>query len=418
MSRISRGEATPARSLSGAVIILACATGVIVATEFIVVGLLPVMARDLDLSLSRAGSFVTWFALSSAILGPILTIAVSRIEPRRALIAALLVFGVGNLVITLVPSYLTISAVRIIQGAALPVFVSVANAAIARLAGPGREGRAIALVNIGVVAGLVLAVPAGVALADHSGWSMSFVCLAVLALIATAAVGAGFSRMGSAELASIRAQAMIVRRPLFQAHLLLSAVLFTAMFAAYTYLAAFLEIVAGFDGRGVAQALAGFGVAGLFGNWVAGRVVDRGPTAATAGVALALALATISVSLAGGLLGLLLPLLAFWGAAHAAAFVLCQVRVMFAAASAPAFASALNISACNVGIAAGAIAGGSIVEHGGIESVGFGSAGLALFALVIAVLVQVRDRSPDRAGKRTSSAIDASSGEISRNMRS
>jgi MFS transporter, DHA1 family, inner membrane transport protein len=417
MSRISRGEAPPARSLTGAVILLACATGVIVATEFIVVGLLPVMARDLDVSLAEAGSFVTWFALSSAILGPILTIVVSRIEPCRVLVAALLVFGFGNLVVTLVPSYITISAVRIIQGAALPVFVSVANAAIARLAGPGREGRAIALVNIGVVAGLVLAVPAGVALADHSGWLMSFIYLAALAMIATAAIGAGFPRIGTADIASIRAQAMIVRRPWFQAHLLLSAVLFTAMFAAYTYLAAFLEIVAGFDGRGIAQALAGFGVAGLLGNWVAGRVVGRGPTAATAGVAFALALATMSVSLAGGLRRLLLPVLAFWGAAHAAAFVLCQVRVMFAGASAPAFASALNISACNVGIAAGAIAGGAIVEHSGIASIGFGSAGLALFAFVIAVLVRVRDRSPDRAGERTGSAMDASSVKTSCTMR-
>jgi MFS transporter, DHA1 family, inner membrane transport protein len=181
---------------------------------------------------------------------------------------------------------------------------------------------------------------------------------------------------------------MIVRQPLFQVHLLLSAVLFTAMFTAYTYLPAFLETAAGFDGRGVALALAGFGAAGLFGNWIAGRVVDRGPTAATAGVAVTLILATTAVALAGGTLRLLLPLLAFWGAAHTAAFVLCQVRVMLAGKSAPAFASSLNISACNVGIAAGAVAGGWIVECCGIESIGVGSAGLAALALIIAVLVK------------------------------
>jgi DHA1 family inner membrane transport protein len=383
-----RADATPARSLTGAIVILAYAVGVIVATEFIVVGLLPVMARDLDVTLSGAGWFVTWFALSSAILGPILTIAVNRTEPRRVLVTALLAFGLGNIVVAVVPNYIAITAIRIVQGAALPVFISIANVAIARLAGPGREGGAIALLNIGVVVGLVLGVPGGVVLADYSGWPTSFACLAILAMIATVVVGATFPRLGNAGLASIRSQAMIVRRSLFQAHLLLSAVLFTAMFAGYTYLAAFLELVAGFDGQGVAQALAGFGVAGLFGNWVAGRVVDRGPTAATAGVAFALTLTMTAVSLAGSTLRLLLLLLAFWGATHAAAFVVCQVRVLLAGATAPAFASALNISACNVGIAAGAIAGGWVVKRCGIESIGFGSAGLAVLALVIAVLVR------------------------------
>jgi MFS transporter, DHA1 family, inner membrane transport protein len=160
------------------------------------------------------------------------------------------------------------------------------------------------------------------------------------------------------------------------------------MFAAYTYLAALLEAIAGFDGRRIAGALMGFGIAGLLGNWMAGRVADRGATAATAGVAFVLMLAMAAVSLVGGRLILLLPLLAVWGAAHTAAFLLCQVRVMLVAPSAPAFASSLNISAGNVGIAAGAVAGGWIVDHYGIGAVGFGGAALAASVLAIAVAVQ------------------------------
>jgi MFS transporter, DHA1 family, inner membrane transport protein len=113
----SRAEALPARSLTGAIVMLAYATAVIVATEFIVVGLLPMMARDLDVSLAQAGWFVTWFALSSAILGPIITIAVNRIEPRSVLVGSLFAFGIGNLAATLMPNYPAITAVRIVQGA-------------------------------------------------------------------------------------------------------------------------------------------------------------------------------------------------------------------------------------------------------------------------------------------------------------
>jgi MFS transporter, DHA1 family, inner membrane transport protein len=235
-------EAAPAsaRAVAGPAAMVAFATAVVVTTEFIVVGLLPEMARDLEISVVEAGRFVSWFALASALLGPPLTIAASRIEPGRVVAAALWAFALGNLAATLAPSYPAILAVRVVQGAALPALVSVGSAAIAKLAGAGREGQAVALVYLGVVAAIVLAVPAGVVLAERGGWTSSFLCLALLAAIAAVLVGGAFPREGLAEPASPKTQATILRQPLVQANLLLSGLLFTAMFAAYTYLAAFL----------------------------------------------------------------------------------------------------------------------------------------------------------------------------------
>jgi MFS transporter, DHA1 family, inner membrane transport protein len=179
----------------------------VVTTEFIVVGLLPEMARDLDLS-------------------------TAEVEPRPVLAAVLLAFALGNLAATLVPSYPVIVAVRVVQGAALPVLVSIGSAAIAELAGRGGEGQAVALVYVGVVVAIVLALPAGVVLADAGGWQTSFVSLAILAAIASIVVGTAFPRSHTSGPASMRAQAMIIRRPAVQVHLLLSAILFAAMFAA------------------------------------------------------------------------------------------------------------------------------------------------------------------------------------------
>jgi predicted MFS family arabinose efflux permease len=382
-ARAASGPAL-AQSLAGPAAMVAFATAVVVTTEFIVVGLLPEMARDLDVGVVEAGRFVSWFALASALLGPPLTIAASRTEPRRVLAAGLWAFALGNLAAALAPGYSLILAVRVVQGAALPALVSVGSVAIAKLAGPGQEGRAVALVYLGVVVALVLAVPGGVVLAEHGGWRTSFLCLALLAAVAAVILGA-FPRLGASGSASIAAQALILRRPMVQAHLALSALLFAAMFAAYSYLAAFLETVAGFDGRRIAAALMGFGIAGVLGNWLAGRVVDRGPTAASAGVAFVLMLAMAAVSLAGDRLLPLVALLAVWGAAHTAAFLLCQVRVMLAAPIAPAFASSLNIAACNLGIAAGAEAGGWIVGQHGIGAVGYGGGALAGLALAMAL---------------------------------
>jgi MFS transporter, DHA1 family, inner membrane transport protein len=396
MSEVSSFQAgaapASARAVAGPAAMLAFATAVVVTTEFIVVGLLPEMARDLEISVVEAGRFTSWFALASAILGPPLTIAVSRVEPGRVVGAALWAFALGNLAATLVPSYPVILSVRVVQGAALPALVSVGSVAIAKLAGQGREGQAVALVYLGVVVAIVVAVPAGVVLAEGGGWTSSFLCLAMLAAVAALLVGRAFPRQDMAS-ASISCQATILRRPMVQAQLLLSGALFTAMFAAYTYLAAILEMVAGFDAKRIAVALMGYGIAGVLGNWIAGRVVDRAPTAASAGVAALLMLTLAAVSLAGGRLLLLLPLLALWGAAHTAAFLLCQVRVMLAAPGAPAFASSLNIAACNAGIAAGAEAGGWIVDQHGIGAIGFGAAVLAAVALAIAV-------APARLGAR------------------
>jgi predicted MFS family arabinose efflux permease len=140
----------------------------------------------------------------------------------------------------------------------------------------------------------------------------------------------------------------------------------------------------------------GFGLAGVFGNWVAGRMVDRDPLAATAWVAFALMLAMAGVAPAGQRLWtLLVPVVGLCGAAHMAAFVISQVRVMRAAREAPAFAMSLNISVCNLGIGLGATLGGRIVDLYGVGAVGYGGATAAGAALLIAIAIKAtRFRTP------------------------
>ena len=116
---------------------------VVVTTEFVVVGLLPAIARDLSLSLSQAGWLVSWFALGAALLGPPLTMLAGRYEPRHVLVATVMVFAGGNLTAALIPHYAVLIGVRLVQGCALPVFASVAIVAASRLAGSGREGWSI-----------------------------------------------------------------------------------------------------------------------------------------------------------------------------------------------------------------------------------------------------------------------------------
>jgi len=383
------GNARHAPSFALAVSLLTFAMFVVVTTEFVVVGLLPAMASDLNVSLPDAGWFVTWFALAAALLGPPLTMLAGRRSPRHVMVAAAAVFAAGNLAIAVAPHYIVVVAVRVLQGCVLPAVASVAIVAAARMAGAGREGWAISLVNIGIVAATVLGVPAGAMMADRAGWAVSFAGLGLLGLISAGLVAVWFPRMEIAKQPSMLTEASLLWRPAFLMHLLLSGVMFTAMFAGYTYIAALLGTVAHLDGATIAWALMGFGLAGAFGNWVAGRRVDRDPLAATAWVASALMLAMAAVASAGqGLSVVLVLVVGSWGAAHMAAFVISQVRVMRAAREAPAFAMSLNISVCNLGIGLGATLGGQIVEHYGVGSVGYGGAAVAAAALLLAVAMK------------------------------
>lgn len=382
------------RALALAVPLLAVATAVVVAVEFAVVGLLPEMARDLDISLAQAGGLISAFAFAAALLGPTLTLAVSRIEPRLTLTAVAAVFGIGNVVAASAAEARLVLMVRVVEGAALPVFVSIGALAVSSMAAMGREGRAIAQVNIGTIVGLVLALPAAVAVAAATNWRVVFASLGACSLGVALALLLLFPRSSAQGLPPVSRQVSVLRSPILLGHLGLSAAVFAAMFAAYGYLAAFLEQEAGYSAAKVALTLMGFGAVGLVGNWVAGRAVDRWPLTGTAASVLLVGLAVGGISLAGAESDLFFPLLTIWAAAHAAAFVLCQVRVMRTAKEAPAFAMSLNIAACNLGIAIGGQVGGYVIQTAGLSGIGIGTVGFALVALGFAAMLGWVGRAP------------------------
>lgn len=386
--RLHRSAA--AASLRAAAATVAFATAVIVTTEFIVIGLLPIMARDLEVSIASAGRLVSWFALSAALFGPPLTMFAGRLPPRAVLVAVSICFAAGNLATAMIPSYTVVMVMRIFEGAILPVMISVGSAALAQLAGPGREGRAVALLYVGVVAAFALLVPIGVLVAERAGWPASFFSLAVLAAFAALLLARVFPRLQLATPAAMRDQVRILQRMGILANLLLSALLIAATFAAYTYLAAWLEIIAGYGSRRIAAVLTGFGVMGVAGNWIAGRLADSDPARAGVIVTLVLTAVLVGISLTGGNPWIFMPVLLVWGMTQAAVLLLCQVRTMQAAPEAPAFAASLNLSAGNLGIAGGAALGGWVVSGMGIGWIGVAGAVLAVASLVLQRLPALR----------------------------
>lgn len=385
------------------ILLLSTAGFTILTTEFLIVGILPPLARDLHITVSQAGLLVTLFAFTIAAAGPFLTALVSNVDRKRLFVGTLVLFGLSNTVAALAPNIWVMALARFVPALALPVFWSLASATAIELAGPARAGRAISMVGFGIVAATVFGIPIGVLISDAFGWRTAFGVLAIVAFAKALMLWALFPRPPQqAQPVKLRTQLRILRDPVVVGHVLLSLLIFTGMFTAYTYLADMLERLAGFNGQWVGWSLMAFGAIGLIGNLAAGRLADRSALGATL---LFSGLMTIGLIALGPSIhspGLLTLALGVWGIAQAALFTACHVRVMKSAPNAPAFAAALNISGANIGIGLGAVVGGAIIDHYGLAWLGFTAAGIVLVAIGLGAILAMFSRRRTRHAPQTS----------------
>ena len=380
------------------ILLLSTAGFTVLTTEFLIVGLLPPLARDLHVTVSQAGLLVTLFAFTVAATGPLLTALMANVDRKRLFVAVLVLFGASNAVAAMAPNIGIMAVARFVPALALPVFWSLASATAVELAGPARAGRAVSMVAFGIVAATVFGIPIGVLISDAFGWRAAFGVLAVVALAKAVLLWVYFPRPPKqAHDIKLKTQLRILRNPWVVGNVLLSLLVFTGMFTAYTYLADMLERLAGFNGQWVGWSMMAFGAIGLLGNWAGGRLADRSALGATL---LFSALMAAGLAVLGPVMrtpGLLAVALGIWGIAQAALFIVCHVRVMKSAPEAPAFAASLNISGANIGIGLGAIVGGQVIDGYGLASLGVAAAGIVLAAVGLAALLMATRRPGARA---------------------
>ncbi|RYD22322.1 MAG: MFS transporter [Verrucomicrobiaceae bacterium] len=381
---------SPAKSSILPILLLSAAGFTILTTEFVIVGLLPSMAKDLGVSVPQAGLLVTLFAFTVAAVGPALTAWLSKYDRKKLFVGTLLLFGISNVLAATAPNIGVMAFARFIPAIILPVFWALASETAVDITGPEKAGKAISMVSFGIVAATIFGIPVGTLISDTFGWRAAFGSLAVLSFVKAAGLLVFLPKVPlKKNPASFASQFGILREPKIVGHVLLSLVVFAGMFTAYTYLADILEKLAGFDGATVGWILMGFGGVGMIGNWIGGRIVDRSPLGATILFALPLAIATmvlVPVIHSKVLLGVML---AFWGISQAALFTVSHVRVMKAASETPALGASLNISGANAGIGIGAIIGGRVIDANGLDNIGGAAAGVMLLAIALAFILKL-----------------------------
>lgn len=383
----ANADDTPVKGGAASIAILAVAAFVIVTTEFLIVGLLPALARDLGVKVASAGQLVTLFAVVVMLCGPFLTAWLAHIDRKRLFIAILVLFAAANGLASVASNIWVLAIARLVPALALPVFWGTASETAGQIAGPGNSGRAVSTVYLGISAAMLFGIPIGTLASDAIGWRGAFALLAALSLLIAVLIAISMPAVRATQPVAMGAQARILKSPFFLANVALSILVFTAMFTGYTYLAEMLEKSAGIAPAQVGWWLMGFGAVGLIGNWLGGLWVDRKPLATTAlfSVVLALGMAA-TMALADKGIGFAVAL-GVWGIANTALYPICQIRVMKAATGAQALAGTINVSAANGGIALGALIGGVGISSWGAGNIGYLSAAIALLAVLAAALI-------------------------------
>ncbi|MGJ8513895.1 MFS transporter [Carnimonas bestiolae] len=354
---------------------------VAITTEYGIIGIMPELAQGLGVSTTTAGQLVTLFAVTVMLSGPFLTALLAGKKRKPLFISVMVIYAVANLIAALAPNFATLAIARILPALALPVFWGTASETAVQLAGPGNAGRASAQFYLGSACALLIGIPFGTLISHLLGWRALFGVLALLSLITAAAHYYYMPTLEKPLKFRLKEQLGILKKPYFLINLLLSVVVFTAMFTAYTYFAHFLQKVAGVSDADVGWWLLGFGAIGLVGNWLGGKFLDRSLLRTTifflsmlgGGMTLSTLMASQPI--------LLWIALAMWGIAYTALFPVCQVRVVAAAQRAKALAGTMNVSATNGGTALGSMIGGAIVAQWGIGILGFAATLIALLGV-------------------------------------
>ncbi|MEN3030225.1 MFS transporter [Chromobacterium amazonense] len=350
------------RLLSPALLTLAVAAFAIGTAEFIIMGLLPIMAADLHIPLSRAGYLVSAYALGVVAGGPVLAGLIARLEEKRTLMGLMSIFVAGNLACLLAPSLTPLLLARVLTAFCHASFIGMAAVMAARLAPPGMEGRAMALMFSGMTLANVLGVPAGTLIGQVSGWRASFAAVMALGIVTLLLIG----WLVPAQSGSPASSAKPPRLPgVVWFALLCSVLAASSMFAFFTYLLPMLNQISGLPPQYGSPVLLLCGMGLVLGGWLGGRLSDWNLSRGLILALLLLCASLLGFYLLAAWLGLALLLMAIWGSMAFALCMLLQALVIRLAGPAAARASTFNVGAFNLGNALGAWLAGRLLDQGG-----------------------------------------------------
>lgn len=364
-------------------------------TEFIIAGLLPVIATEFSVTIPVAGNLATAYAMGVFVCAPALIILGSRVPRKAMLIFLMLLFIAGNLVTAFAPSLSVAITGRIITSMTHGAFFGIGSIIAADMVAPSKRVRAIAFMFMGLTVANLVGVPVGTWIGQHLSWRDAFMAIAVIGSITVVSIGMLIPHQPKPENQNFAQEFNAFRN--VNVLLAMGITVFGpgAFFTSITYIAPMMTELARYNESSLAWLMLLFGLGLFVGNQLGGRYADRAlmpmlyVTLAAQAIVLIIFNYTVHSQVMSAICIFLMAAFGFATVSPIQKLVMDKAR----AAGAPTLASAVNIGLFNLGNALGAWLGGAVIAAGfGLQSPNWAGAVLSAIALVLAVLSGMTDK--------------------------
>lgn len=369
------------------VVTLAIAAFIFNTTEFVPVGLLSDIADSFQMETAQVGIMLTIYAWVVALMSLPFMLLTSQME-RRKLLIGLFVFFIASHVLSFMAWNFTVLVMsRIGIAFAHAVFWSITASLAIRLAPAGKRAQALSLIATGTALAMVLGLPIGRIVGQYFGWRTTFFAIGMGALVTLVCLIKLLPALPSEHSGSLKSLPLLMRRPALLSIYLLTVIVVTAHYTAYSYIEPFVQVVAGFSANFATLLLLILGGAGIIGSVLFGKLGNQHASLLVSG-AIGLLLACLLLLMpAAGSENHLAILSLFWGVAIMIIGLGMQVKVLALAPDATDVAMSLFSGIFNLGIGAGALVGNQISLHVSMSAIGYLGAIPALVALIWSVLI-------------------------------
>ncbi|HDR2473638.1 sugar transporter [Enterobacter soli] len=369
------------------VVTLAIAAFIFNTTEFVPVGLLSDIAESFQMETAQVGIMLTIYAWVVGMMSLPFMLLTSQMERRKLLIGLFALFIASHVLSFMAWNFTVLVISRIGIAFAHAVFWSITASLAIRLAPAGKRAQALSLIATGTALAMVLGLPIGRVVGQYFGWRTTFFAIGVGALVTLLCLIKLLPKMPSEHSGSLKSLPLLFRRPALMSIYLLTVVVVTAHYTAYSYIEPFVQTVAGFSANFATVLLLILGGAGIIGSVLFGKLGNQHASLLVSG-AIGLLLACLLLLMPAADSEMHLAVLSvFWGVAIMIIGLGMQVKVLALAPDATDVAMALFSGIFNIGIGAGALVGNQISLHFSMASIGYIGAIPALAAFIWSVLI-------------------------------